>query len=341
MNDTTIGVVGAGAWGTALSLLLSQKDYTIDLWVREAGLCEIMEKKRENTLFLPGFQLPENIRPLPSLEKAVTGKSILLLVVPTHAMRQTVENLAPFLQPECLIVNASKGIEHETLSTVQTIFRETIKTPCKTGVISGPTFALEIAKQVPSALVAAADDLQTAERIQGILSGPKLKVFTSTDMTGVELGGALKNVIAIATGIADGLGLGFNARAALITRGLVEITRIGTALGARPETFYGLSGLGDLVLTCTGDLSRNRTVGIKLGRGAKLKDITQGMAVVAEGVHTVKAAYELKNKLNIQASIIDETYKVLYEEKSPRQALDDLLKVETSTEFAGIKGFHQ
>lgn len=338
MNRTHIGIIGAGAWGTALSILLSRKDYEIDLWVRETDLCAIIEARRENSMFLPGFQLAKNIRPVASLEKTVEGKAVVFMVVPTHAMRSTMEYLAPFLEPGCLIINASKGIDHENLSTVQTIFRETIQPSCQTGTISGPTFAVEIAKHVPSALVAASEDLETAETIQQILSNPKLKVFTSTDVTGVELGGALKNVIAIATGIADGLGLGYNARAALITRGLVEMTRIGTALGARPETFSGLSGLGDLVLTCTGDLSRNRTVGIKLGQGNRLKEITQNMTMIAEGVHTVKAAYNLKNKLNIQASIIDETYKVLYQEKLPRQALDDLLKVEISTEFAGIKG---
>jgi len=338
MKNTTIGVIGAGAWGTALSLLLAENGYEIDLWVREGDLCESMRKRRENTVFLPGCPLPENIRPVPSLEQAAQGKQLLLLVTPTHAMRQTVEKLAPHLRPGCLIVNASKGIERKSLSTAQTILKETVKTPCRTGSISGPTFALEIARHVPSALVAAASDLETAERIQEVVSGAALKVFTSTDVTGVELGGALKNVIAIATGVADGLGLGFNTRAALITRGLVEMTRIGTALGARPETFSGLSGLGDLVLTCTGDLSRNRTVGLKLGRGDKLENITQNMNAVAEGVHTVKAAYDLKNKLNIQASIIDETYQVLYEEKPPRQALADLLKTEISTEFMGIKG---
>ncbi|MFQ5674096.1 MAG: NAD(P)H-dependent glycerol-3-phosphate dehydrogenase [Nitrospinales bacterium] len=341
MKKPTIGVIGAGAWGTALSLLLAENNYELDLWVREAELCDIMEKKRENTLFLPGFPLPRNIRPLSSLEKAAAGKSVLFMVTPTHALRQTAEKLAPHLEPNCLIVNASKGIEHGSLSMARTILKETVKTPCRTGSISGPTFALEIAKRVPSALVAAASDLETAARIQEILSGATLKVFTSTDVTGVELGGALKNVIAIATGVADGLGLGFNTRAALITRGLVEMTRIGTTLGARPETFSGLSGLGDLVLTCTGDLSRNRTVGLKLGRGDKLRDITQNMNVVAEGLHTVKAAHDLKNQLNIQASIIDETYKVLYEEKPARQALADLLKVEISTEFEGIKGLHQ
>ena len=199
-------------------------------------------------------------------------------------------------------------------------------------------FAAEVAKEFPSGAVAASVDLENAEKVKSIFSTPTFKVFTSDDIMGVELGGALKNVIAIATGISDGLVLGFNARAAIITRGLVEITRIGTALGARPETFSGLSGLGDLVLTCTGDLSRNRSVGIKLGQGQNLQEITDNMKMVAEGVHTVKSAQRLKTQLNIQASIIDETYQVLYEDKPPEQALKDLMNVEISSEFSGIKG---
>lgn len=338
MSVDKIGVVGAGSWGTVLSNLLAEKGFEVDLWVYEKDLCEIIRKTRENSFFLPGIRLSEKINPTHSLEQAVRGKSALLLAVPTHVMRQTVLGFAPYLQPGCLVINASKGIENQSLFTVHQILRESIKTPCSVAAVSGPTFAAEIARNCPSAIVAAADDLETAQRVQDIFSSPTLKVFASSDLLGVELGGALKNVIAIATGISDGLGLGYNARAALITRGLVEIKRIGTALGARPETFSGLSGMGDLVLTCTGDLSRNRTVGVKLGQGRNLKEITGSMKMVAEGVLTVKSAYSLKMKLGIQASIIEETYRVLYEEKPPRQALKDLLKVEISTEFAGVKG---
>lgn len=338
MRQNKIGVVGAGSWGTALSHLLSGNGYEIDLWVFEKELCEIIEKTRENSYFLPGTVLSEKITPTLSLEKAVSGKSIIILVVPTHVMRQTIEKFTPYLQKDCLIVNASKGIENETFLTGHMIVRELVKSPCSLASISGPTFAAEIAKAVPSALVAAADDLEISRQVMEIFSNSNLKVFASDDLLGVEIGGALKNVIAIATGISDGLELGFNARAALITRGLVEITRIGTAMGARPETFSGLSGLGDLVLTCTGDLSRNRTVGIKLGRGQKLKEITKNMKMVAEGIRTVKSAYGLKKKYDIQASIIEETYKVIYEEKPPQQALKDLMKVEISTEFSGIRG---
>lgn len=338
MRQNNIGIVGAGSWGTALSHLLSMNGHEIDLWVFEPELCAIIEKTRENSYFLPGTVLSDKIVPTSSLEKAVAGKSVIILVVPTHVMRQTIKQFAPYLQEDCLIINAGKGIENETLQTGHMILQDFVKPSCSVAAISGPTFAAEIAKNAPSALVAAAEDPEICRRVMEIFSNSNLKVFTSEDLLGVEIGGALKNVIALATGISDGLELGYNARAALITRGLVEITRIGTALGARPETFSGLSGLGDLVLTCTGDLSRNRSVGIKLGKGLKLKEITDNMKMVAEGIRTVKSAYGLKKKYDIQASIIEETYRVIYEEKPPQQALKDLMKVEISTEFSGIRG---
>lgn len=333
-----IGVIGAGSWGTALSHILSENNHPIDLWVYEKDLCQIIQKTQENSFFLPGIRLSEKIKPHNSIEAVVRDKSIILLVLPTHAIRSVVTSLLPYLKPGCLIINAGKGIENDTLFTIDRILNELVKTPCSIATISGPTFATEIARHCPSAMVAASNGLETAQKVKALFSTPNLKMFTSTDLLGVELGGALKNIIAIATGISDGLELGHNARAALITRGLVEIKRIGSALGARPETFSGLSGVGDLVLTCTGDLSRNRTVGIKLGQGHKIKEITGNMKMVAEGVYTVKSAYHLKQKLDIQASIMEETYRVIYEEKPPQQALADLLKVEISTEFAGIKG---
>jgi glycerol-3-phosphate dehydrogenase (NAD(P)+) len=338
MQPDNLGIIGAGAWGTALALLLAKKGQSLSLWVYEEDLLKTMKSKRENTLFLPGFSLPDNIHPTSSLEQAVKNKSAILLVVPTHVMRATIKSIKPHLKPDCLIINASKGIENETLCAVHQILHQELDNNHIFATISGPTFAKEIAQGLPSALVAAGDTLEIAERVKEIISTPKVKVFTSDDALGVQIGGALKNVIAISTGICDGMDLGFNPRAALISRGLVEITRIGTALGAKPETFLGLSGIGDLILTCTGDLSRNRSVGIQLGKGRKLNEITKNMKVVAEGIRTVKSAYELKNKLNIQASIIDETYRVIYEDKSPRKALEDLLKAEIDTEFSGVRG---
>ncbi len=338
MKIEKIAVIGGGSWGTALSLLLAKKGCEIPLWVYEKDLCAVLQEKRENPVFLPGFPLPESVHPSNCLETVVRGRDVVVLVVPTHVMRSLLTRLRPHLQPGCLIINASKGLENETLCPIHQIVTQEILSPFSLATVSGPTFALEIAQETPSALVAASATREVAERVQRIFSAPYLKTFISTDLLGVELGGALKNVIAIATGISDGLGLGYNARAALITRGLVEITRIGTALGARPETFAGLSGMGDLVLTCTGELSRNRSVGWKLGQGQTLREITESMKMVAEGVRTVKSAFALKQKFGIQASIIEETYRVLHEEKSPQKALEDIMKVEISHEFVGVKG---
>jgi len=339
VNPTlAIGVIGAGSWGTALSLLLAEKGHRVDLWVYEKDLCEVMNRERENRVYLPGFQLPDAIHSCHSLQEVVANKKILLVVVPTHVLRSTLNTVKAFVDPDCLIINASKGIENESLLPIHKIIEETFPDFDALAVLSGPTFAKEVAQGNPSAIVAAAHRQETAERAQDLFRTDKLRVFTSTDLMGVEIGGALKNVIAIATGISDGLQLGFNTRAALINRGLVEITRIGTAMGARPETFAGLSGMGDLVLTCTGDLSRNRTVGLKLGQGLKLNEIIANMKMVAEGVRTVTAAYQLKNKFDIQASIIEETYLVLHEGKAPQTAMRDLMNVETTSEFTGIKG---
>ena len=331
-----ISIIGAGSWGTALAIHLANNFRQISLWVYEKELCASMTRTRENAWFLPGHPLPENIHPTSSLQYAVKEQSLILLVVPTHVVRQTLFQIKPYISKDCLIISASKGIENETLLTGHQIIKDILDISSAT--ISGPTFAKEVAKGIPSALLASAENLETAKQVQELFTTEKMKVFANNDLIGVEIGGALKNVIAIATGISDGLGLGFNTRAALITRGLVEISRIGTKLGAKPETFYGLTGLGDLVLTCTGDLSRNRQLGIQLGKGKTLKEITENMKMVAEGVLTVKSAYSMIKKFNVQAAIMEETYRVLHENKPPGQALKDLMKVEISTEFAGIKG---
>jgi len=338
MSDTNIAIIGAGSWGTALAVHLSNKLKEISLWIYENDLYEIIRTERENKWFLPGYKIPKNIKPENSLELAVKNKSMILMAVPTPNLRKIVATLKDYIKPDTLIINASKGIEIDSLEPCHKIIHNTLSIPIKIATISGPTFAKEIANQVPSAILAASESQETTTLIQEIFTSKNLKVFTSEDIIGVEIGGALKNVIAIATGISDGLGLGFNTRAALITRGLVEIARIGTMLGAKPETFNGLSGLGDLVLTCTGDLSRNRQLGIKLGKGESLEIITKEMKTVAEGISTVQSAQKLIQKLNIQASIMEETYKVLHKNKSPKEALGDLMKVPISNEFSGIKG---
>lgn len=336
-----IAVIGGGSWGTALSIHLGNKDLPVDLWVWENDLAQSMRTSRENHLFLPGFPLPGNVNPVEKLDYAVRNKKVIVLVTPSHVLGSMAKNLRPLLSPGAIIVNASKGLEEETLLPASQVIKRELGDNTSMVTLSGPTFAKEIANKVLSTIVVASKEPEAAKTIQQLFSSETLRVFTSTDVTGVEIGGSLKNVIAIAAGICDGLELGNNTRAGLITRGLVEISRIGTAMGARAETFYGLSGLGDLVLTCTGDLSRNRMVGIKLGQGNKLKDIIDNMQMVAEGVKTVKSAFTLKEKYGIQASIIEQTYRVLYEDKEPGRALADLMKVETGNEFSGVRGFDE
>ena len=338
MDNNKIAVIGGGSWGTALSLHLSEKFEQVNLWVYEKELYDIILKERENRWFLPGIILPQNIIPDTSIKKVLQDPVVILLVVPTPTIRGITNQIKSFVKAETLIINGSKGIENDSLIPCHKIIEDSLNIQCKTATISGPTFAKEVATKMPSALLAASNSTDTAKIIQEMFSSNNMKVFTSTDIMGVEIGGALKNVIAIATGICDGLKLGFNTRAALITRGLVEIARIGTELGAKPETFYGLSGLGDLVLTCTGDLSRNRQLGVQLGQGKPLQEITNSMRMIAEGISTVKSAHQLIQKLNIQASIMEETYKVLYENKSPHKALNDVMEIEISKEFLGIKG---
>jgi len=318
-----IGIVGAGGWGTALSLLLAGKGHRVDLWVFEEDLCATMQQDRENPLYLPGFRLPEGIRPSKSLQEVVAGKKVLLLVVPTHVLRNTLKALKRFLDPDCLVINASKGIENETLLPIHKIIQESISNPL--AVLSGPTFAKEIAQGKPSAIVAAASQQETAERVQSLFNTEKLKVFTSTDLMGVELGGSLKNVIAIAVGVASGLGLGYNPAAALMTRGLAEISRLAEAMGGRRETLAGLSGVGDLVLTCTGQLSRNRTVGVALGEGKSLADIVSKMRQVAEGVATTHAAVALARAHQIEMPIALQMERLLRGEATAREAMHELL----------------
>jgi glycerol-3-phosphate dehydrogenase (NAD(P)+) len=338
MTNKSISVIGAGSWGTALSMLLANNGYKVNLWVYEKILCDKIKETRENNLFLPGFNLSKNIYPTNSLNEAIGTNEVILLVIPTKFVRLISNQLASLLSLNSLVINAGKGIEIKSLLTIRQILEETLPKTCKLASLSGPTFALEIAKGMPSAIVAASDSEKTALLIQSIFTCDHLKVFISDDPIGVEIGGALKNIIAITTGISDGLKAGNNARAAIITRGLVEMIRIGTTLGAKAETFSGLTGLGDMVLTCTGELSRNRQLGLRIGNGEKIHEIMKDMKTSVEGFLTVKSAYELKNKLNIQASIINETYKVLYESKPPHQALESLMNVKINSEFEGIKG---
>jgi len=323
-----IGVIGAGSWGTTLANLLAKKGFPVTLWVYETDLAERMAKTRNNDLYLDGFPLSPNLAFTSELSEAVVDRQLLLLVSPSQVMRQVLEQLQPHLDEACLLVSAAKGIENNSLQLMSEVLEEVLGTEVKyrCAFLSGPSFAKEVAEEQPTAVAMAADDLDVAHRVQEIFSTDYFRVYTNQDVIGVEIGGALKNVIALAAGVGDGLGFNHNARAALITRGLVEIARLGMAKGAVESTFAGLAGMGDLVLTCTGDLSRNRTVGIELGRGRKLDEILERMHMVAEGVKTTLSAYQLADKLGVKMPITEQMYQILYEDKDPERAVIDLMR---------------
>ncbi len=328
-----IAVIGAGSWGTTLACLLAEKGYDIALWVFEKELCQEMREKRINSLFLPGIQIPEHIVITNDIGEAVRNARYILNVVPTQHTRAVMTEAIPFINQEAVIISASKGIERKTLLTVSSIVREL--THHRVAVLSGPSFALEVSRKLPTAVTLSCEDRFTSLLLQEIFTTGHFRVYTHDDILGVEIGGALKNVIAIASGISDGLDLGNNARASLITRGLAEIIRLGTAMGAREHTFSGLSGIGDLILTCTGILSRNYSVGRKLGQGMKLHDILSQTKSAVEGVGTSESAYELSKKYHIQMPIVEQVYGVIYESKDPALAVEELMNRALKTEFHG------
>lgn len=322
-----IGVVGAGSWGTALANLLAQKGHVVDLWVFEPEVCRQIEQTRENKVFLPDVQLSDQLRPSNDLARTVHDKALVLVVVPSHVMRPVATQMAPHLGPDTILVSASKGIENDTLLTMSGVLKETLPDLKKDhlAVLSGPSFATEVARGFPTAVTAASKSLACAQQVQQIFAMPTFRVYTNVDIIGVELGGSVKNVIAIAAGMVDGLGLGLNTRAALITRGMTEIRRLGLAMGANPRTFTGLAGVGDLVLTCTGTLSRNHTVGMKIGQGMKLKDVLADMRMVAEGVKTARSVYNLSRRLEVEMPIAHAIYFILHEDLDPKQAVYQLM----------------
>jgi len=322
-----IAVIGGGSWGTALANRLAVNGHDVCLWAYEPELVREINESHTNTPFLPGIALDPALTCSGSLPEVVAGRGIVLLVTPVQVMRGVLKQLAGTIEPGTVIANASKGIELGTLCTVSQICAELLPAEL-TGsfvALSGPTFAREVAQGLPSLIVAASRDEAAARRVQAAFSCPCLRVYTNADVIGVELGGAVKNVIAIAAGICDGLGFGHNARAALITRGLAEMKRLGQAMGAEAETFSGLAGMGDLVLTCTGDLSRNRTVGFKLGQGMVLADILAEMRMVAEGVKSAESVYNLACKLGVEMPIVEKTYRILHENMPARQAVTELM----------------
>lgn len=336
--DAKIGVVGSGSWGTALAKHLAEKGFEIDLWAFEKEVKDQIENTRENRYFLQGFTLPENIHPSNDLEKVAGGKDLVLVVVPSHCMREVADKMKQFVSQQSIVVSASKGIENKTHLTMTDILKEKFDFMDRNNfaVLSGPSFAKEVADQAPTVVAAASSDLKTAEYVQKTFSGPTFRVYVNTDTVGVEIGGAVKNVIAIAAGICDGMALGFNARAALITRGLAEMKRLGTKLGADPLTLAGLAGVGDLMLTCTGELSRNYTVGKKIGKGQKIEEIISEMRMVAEGVKTTKSVYNLSRKLGVDLPICNEVYYVLFENLDVNQTIKRLMNRELKHELDGV-----
>ncbi len=330
----SIGVIGAGSFGTALAKLLGDQGYDVRLWVFEADLCERMRQTGVNDMYLPEVTLPKNVLPTNDLKEAVIGRDLLLSVMPSHVVRGVMARVTPLLETPVPIVSATKGIENDTLMLMSEVLEEVLPDGYRDELayISGPSFAKEISKGLPTAVSVASYNPALSKRVQEIFSTTSFRCYTNPDVVGIEMGGAVKNVIAVAVGIADGMGLGQSARAALITRGLAEITRLSIRKGADALTFLGLAGVGDLVLTCCGDLSRNRTVGLALGRGQTLSQVLGDMKMVAEGVKTAKAANDMAKKLGIDCPILGETYAILYENKPARDALRAVMTRELKSE---------
>jgi glycerol-3-phosphate dehydrogenase (NAD(P)+) len=330
-----VGVVGAGAWGTALANLLAEKGHNVDLWAFEDEVCADILETRENKVFLPGIALSENLRPSNNLDAVAARKDMLVLVTPSHVFRSVATSLVHHPNENTLIVSASKGIENQTHLTMTGILQQILPPRLHDHIaaLSGPSFAKEVGKKIPTAVTVAARSAEIATAIQTAFATAYFRVYTSYDLIGVELGGAVKNVMAIAAGISDGLGLGFNTRAALITRGITEIKRLGARMGANPMTFMGLAGIGDLVLTCTGTLSRNWNVGNKLGQGMKLDAILRETRAVAEGVKTTKSVYNLSRKLGVEMPIAEQVYHILYDDLDPKQALRLLMTRDLKQEY--------
>jgi glycerol-3-phosphate dehydrogenase (NAD(P)+) len=320
-----IAVLGAGSWGTALSVHLARIGHPVSLWARDHALVREMQFTRLNARYLPDSHLPDSVSPTSDLERAVAGAAFVVLAVPSHGCRTVVQQAAPWLVPGAVLISTAKGLESGSLARMSQVLGEETGHSMPVVVLSGPSFAAEVARGLPTAILAASSDPDAATAVQERFRGPAFRLYGSDDVTGVEIGGALKNVIAIAAGVVDGTGLGQNAMAALITRGLSEISRLACAEGGRRDTLAGLSGLGDLVLTCTGDLSRNRHVGIELGRGRPLQEVLAGMHMVAEGVRTTGAALALGARHGIELPITAQMAAVLEGRRTPREALETLM----------------
>ena len=323
----TVTVLGGGSWGTALALQLARVGHAVRLWARDPAFVADLAAARENKVYLPGVTLPDTIQPTPSLADACADSEMIVVVCPSKGVRPLAETLRQTVRGRPIFVSAAKGVEQGTHLTMTAILRDALgaEHAPRVAVLSGPSFAREVSVGVPTAVTSAAADIAVAERVQQLFNNQTFRVYSSTDVVGVEIGGAVKNVIAIAAGVSDGLGFGHNSRAALITRGLAEISRLALELGAERQTLAGLAGMGDLVLTCAGDQSRNRTVGLRLGRGESLDQIVASMKEVAEGVHNTRTVRELAQSVTVEMPITERMYELLYENKPPMQAVVELM----------------
>ncbi len=338
MKNSPTAVIGAGSWGTAIAGLLSQKGYQTYLWGHRQEHIKVLQKERQNNRYLPGYQFQENLCPTIDISEILPECRVICMAVPSQYYRFVFREILNYISDKTIIVSATKGIENDTLASMTEVMEQEIaarrqsNTALTVAVLSGPSFAREVADGHPTAVTVGCLDLNKAIALQSFFGTELFRVYASIDVTGLEISGAFKNIIAIATGICDGLGYGMNTRAALITRGLAEITRYGVYRGADPLTFSGLSGMGDLILTSTGDLSRNRKVGLQLGQGRKLEKILNNMKMVAEGVKTTLSGYNLAQRDNIDMPILEQVYKILYEEKDCDRAVKDLLSRQMRTE---------
>lgn len=323
-----IAIIGAGGWGTALAITMARADREVRLWAFESYLVETMLATRENPIYLAGVRVPESVRVSNSMKDVLAGARIVIIAVPSHVYRSVVSQMSPLVDRGMSYVSAAKGIENDTLMRMSEVVVDVLRPRFIPNVaaISGPTFAPEVARGEPTALVVASPDEDLRVFLQKELSTARFRLYTNADLTGVEIGAAVKNIIAIAAGVVEGLGGGSNATAALITRGLAELTRLVIACGGHGETLFGLAGLGDLVLTCYGGLSRNRRVGIALAKGQSIDEITSNMRMVAEGVKTAKSTVALAQKLNVEMPIVEKMYSVLYEGLKPQDAINDLME---------------
>jgi glycerol-3-phosphate dehydrogenase (NAD(P)+) len=322
-----VSVLGAGGWGTTLAVLLHYNGHNVTLWEYKKSYAKELSKRRENKIYLPGIIIPDEIKITSDLEESTSDKNLIVLAVPSQFLRKVVEKIDYHSIKDTILVSVSKGIERETLMTMSQMMKDVHHRLSKEqiGVLSGPSHAEEVSKRIPTAVVAASIEKETSQTIQTVFMNSFFRVYKSTDILGVELGGAFKNVIAIGAGIIDGAGFGDNTKAAIMTRGVAEISRLGLVMGARPETFAGLSGMGDLIVTCMSKHSRNRYVGEQIGRGKKLKEVLKSMEMVAEGVETTKSVNQLAAKYKVETPIANEVYQILFEDKDPIKATTDLM----------------